>query len=80
MYSLIQPALLKFLSPKFLYIITQFLAGGCFVSVLFLQPWPAASIALLVVVAMNFAAFNSIPFALVSKITAGANGGLYLGS
>lgn len=58
---------------------SQFLATGVYASLIAVRQWPAAAIAIIAVAAINFAAFNSIPFALVSSLTAGANGGLYMG-
>jgi hypothetical protein len=58
---------------------SQFLATAVYASLLELRQWPAAAIAVIAIAAINFAAFNSIPFALVSRLTAGANGGLYMG-
>lgn len=73
------PAVIRASNPKLVYLGSQLLATAAYASLLVLRQWPAAAIAVIASSAINFAAFNSIPFALVSGLTAGANGGLYMG-
>lgn len=84
LYSLVAPLLVSSIGLKWSYFIPQFIATACYFSAPFMA-YPgksipvAAIIAVFALVAPNFVAFNSVPFALVSGLTSGASGGLYMG-
>lgn len=84
LYSLIAPLLVEKIGLKWSYFAPQLIATGCYIAAPFMAypgkriPIPAI-IAVFALVAPNFVAFNSVPFALVSGLTSGASGGLYMG-
>jgi hypothetical protein len=84
LYSLVAPSIVKIIGLKWAYFLPQLVATACFILAPFMaypgKHWPIpAIITVFAAVGPNFMAFNSVPFALVSGITAGASGGLYMG-
>lgn len=78
-WSLVQSGVTSRVGVKNVYLATQVLATACYISLAFVTKLKALAITLLVLVSFNFAATNSIPFALVAKYTSGSSGGLFMG-
>ena len=84
LYSLVAPSIVKIIGLKWAYFIPQLIATVAYILAPFMaypgKHWPIpAIITVFALVGPNFMAFNSVPFALVSGITSGASGGLYMG-
>eukprot|EP01111_Echinosteliopsis_oligospora_P009610 TRINITY_DN2847_c0_g1_i2.p1 TRINITY_DN2847_c0_g1~~TRINITY_DN2847_c0_g1_i2.p1 ORF type:complete len:505 (-),score=110.17 TRINITY_DN2847_c0_g1_i2:36-1550(-) len=89
LFSMILPSLIK-ISMRGIYFISQVIATGCFASLWAASVYgpihpPASSVGITIafvltsVVAINFTAFNSIPFALLSESVPSTQVGLYMG-
>jgi Na+/melibiose symporter-like transporter len=83
-YSLVAPTIVKGIGLKWAYFLPQLVATASYILAPFMayppKHWPIpAIVAVFALVGPNFIAFNSVPFALVSGITSGASGGLYMG-
>jgi len=83
-FSLTAAQLGKKIGIKTLYFITQVLATVCYILIPIIEKIPLEykpyfALFVTTLVAFNFQAFNSIPFALVVEITGGVNSGLYMG-
>lgn len=84
LYSLVAPKIVDGIGLKWAYFIPQLVATAAYISTPFLSyPYKRVPVPVVVtvfcLVAPNFVAFNSVPFALVSGLTSGASGGLYMG-
>ena len=84
LYSLVAPVFVNVLGLKWAYFAPQLVATACYVAAPFMaRPGKSIHVAIIIavfaMVAPNFVAFNSVPFALVSGLTSGASGGLYMG-
>jgi len=84
-YSLVMPSLVKLLGSKTVYFGTQFISTVSFFCIWVLpfsgyplQEWQIFFFTCLP--ALNFATFNSIPFALTTQIVGGKDVGLYMGA
>lgn len=79
-YSLVGPSVIKLLGIKGAYLSTQIVATVLYALPPIMAGWPYPLIVLCTsLVGPNFATFHSIPFALVSSITAGQSEGLSMG-
>lgn len=84
LYSLVLPLIIKGVGVKVAYLSSQVIATGCYVSLFFLDSFPAEhrlviAIVLASLVSFNYTSFNSIPFALMSDLVASEDAGLFMG-
>eukprot|EP01100_Stratorugosa_tubuloviscum_P009519 TRINITY_DN3992_c1_g1_i1.p1 TRINITY_DN3992_c1_g1~~TRINITY_DN3992_c1_g1_i1.p1 ORF type:complete len:460 (-),score=220.95 TRINITY_DN3992_c1_g1_i1:171-1550(-) len=78
LFALVLPSIIKKFGFKIPYYITQIIASFCYVIFIIWQSTTSAFI-LSCLIATNFTAFNSIPFALTTETVGGENSGLYMG-
>eukprot|EP01125_Pyxidicula_operculata_P016072 TRINITY_DN54_c0_g1_i2.p1 TRINITY_DN54_c0_g1~~TRINITY_DN54_c0_g1_i2.p1 ORF type:complete len:405 (-),score=38.33 TRINITY_DN54_c0_g1_i2:31-1245(-) len=79
-FSLALPYIVKLAGAKFTYFGTQILTTGCLVALWALVPLlPWESLFFTSLTAINFTAFNSIPFAITTEIVGTEKCGLYMG-
>jgi len=77
-YSLMLPYLIRWTGVRITYFTAQALGATCFILFLFFdQLWVA--FLLTAAVGVNFTAFNSVPFALLSQVTDPAEAGMFMG-
>eukprot|EP01119_Soliformovum_irregulare_P008412 TRINITY_DN2152_c0_g1_i1.p1 TRINITY_DN2152_c0_g1~~TRINITY_DN2152_c0_g1_i1.p1 ORF type:complete len:490 (-),score=136.14 TRINITY_DN2152_c0_g1_i1:16-1452(-) len=80
-FSLMMPAIIRKVGFKWVYFLSQILAAGCFIGLFWIHDAQLVYVAatLTALVAINFTAFNSIPFGLVTSTADKEDAGLYMG-
>ncbi|KYR02270.1 hypothetical protein DLAC_01100 [Tieghemostelium lacteum] len=80
LFSFFSPKLIHLLGARFVYSITQAIAGVSFILLLvFDRPQPWLAIMLNGFIGFNFTCFNSIPYALAIEVIDKKDAGLYMG-
>jgi MFS family permease len=81
-FSLISPYLITLVGAKITYGFTQIVATVCYVLLFFIDKFPEPVISAIVLsslVALNYTAFNSLPFVFLKDTVKEEEGGLYIG-